>query len=83
MIRLEKRIKIPVPWGGDLYLQGFFCGNACGIMPGAGSCSPDFRCFSMKPFRRGCSNPDLFRERLDAIIVMHQGLVRLAALMPC
>ncbi len=36
----------------------------------------------MKPVRRGRSNPDLFRERLDAIIDMRHGLVRLAALMP-
>ena len=35
----------------------------------------------MKPARRGRSNPDLFRERLDAIINMRHGLVRLAALM--
>ncbi len=36
----------------------------------------------MKPVRRGRSNPDLFRERLDAIIDMRHGLVRLADLMP-
>ena len=36
----------------------------------------------MKPVRRGRSNPDLFRERLDAIINMRHGLVRLSALMP-
>lgn len=36
----------------------------------------------MKPVRRGRSNPDLFRERLDAIIDMRHGLVRLAGLMP-
>ena len=36
----------------------------------------------MKPVRRGRANPDLFRERLDAIIDMRHGLVRLAGLMP-
>ena len=36
----------------------------------------------MKPVRRGRSNPDLFRERLDAIIDMRHGLVRVAGLMP-
>ena len=36
----------------------------------------------MKPVRRGRSNPDLFRERLDAIIDMRHGLVRLAGLIP-
>ncbi len=36
----------------------------------------------MKPVRRGRSSPDLFRERLDAIIDMRHGLVRLAGLMP-
>ncbi|MEM9111895.1 MAG: IS5 family transposase [Planctomycetota bacterium] len=36
----------------------------------------------MKPVRRGRSNPDLFRERLDAIIDMRHSLVRLAALIP-
>ncbi len=36
----------------------------------------------MKPVRRGRSNSDLFRERLDAIIDMRHGLVRLAALIP-
>jgi hypothetical protein len=36
----------------------------------------------MKPVRRGRANPDLFRERLDVIIDMRHGLVRLAALMP-
>ena len=36
----------------------------------------------MKPFGRGGSNSDLFRERLDAIIDMHHILVRLAAFMP-
>ncbi len=39
--------------------------------------SRNFRCFLMKPVR-----PDLFRERLDAIIDMRHGLVRLAGLMP-
>ena len=43
-------------------------------MPGTGSCSPNFRCFSMKPVRRGRANPDLFRERLDAIINMRPWL---------
>ena len=51
-------------------------------MPGTGSCSLDFWCFFMKPVRRGRSNPDLFRERLDAIIDMRHSLVRLAALIP-
>lgn len=36
----------------------------------------------MKPVRRGRSNPDLFRERLDAIIDMRHSLVRLATLIP-
>ncbi|MDH3664305.1 MAG: IS5 family transposase [Alphaproteobacteria bacterium] len=36
----------------------------------------------MKPFRRDRANPDLFRKRLDAIIDMRHGPVRLAALMP-
>jgi len=36
----------------------------------------------MKPVRRGRSNPDLFRECIDAIIDMRHGLVRLAGLMP-
>ena len=36
----------------------------------------------MKPVRPGRANPDLLRERLDAIIDMRHGLVRLASLMP-
>ena len=36
----------------------------------------------MKPIRPGRATPDLFRERLDAIIDMRHGLVRLADLMP-
>jgi len=36
----------------------------------------------MKPVRRGRANPDLFRERLDAIINMRHSLVRLAELLP-
>jgi IS5 family transposase len=36
----------------------------------------------MKPVRRGRSNPDLFRERLDAIIDMRHSLVHLAGLLP-
>jgi IS5 family transposase len=36
----------------------------------------------MKPVRRGHANPDLFRERLDAIIDMRHGLVRLAGSIP-
>ena len=37
---------------------------------------------TIKPVRRGHSNPDVFRERLDAIIDRRHGLVRLAVLMP-
>jgi hypothetical protein len=36
----------------------------------------------LKPVRCGRFNPDLFRERLDAIINMRHGLGRLSALMP-
>ncbi|MGH1482874.1 MAG: IS5 family transposase [Geminicoccales bacterium] len=36
----------------------------------------------MKPVRPGRSSPDLFRERLDAIINMKHPLVRLAGVMP-
>ena len=36
----------------------------------------------MKPARPGRASGDLFRERLEAIIDMGHGLVRLAALMP-
>ena len=36
----------------------------------------------MKPVRLGHSNPDVLRERLDAIIDRRHGLVRLAVLMP-
>ncbi|MGI9433613.1 MAG: transposase, partial [Geminicoccaceae bacterium] len=51
-------------------------------MPESTSCNLNFRCFLTKPVRRGRSKPDLFREWLDAIIDMRQGLVRLAGLMP-
>ncbi len=36
----------------------------------------------MKPVRHGHSSPDPCRERLDAIIDMRHGLVRLVGLMP-
>ena len=36
----------------------------------------------MKPVRLGRTNPDLFRQRLDAIINMKHPLVRLAEAMP-
>ena len=51
-------------------------------MPESTFCRLKFRYFFMRPIRRGRTNPDLFRERLDAIIDMGHGLVRLAGLIP-